>query len=99
MPHVARYAITYGLSGCYLPDSHGGCFEAPTRRDLAGFIRAELEQYDMPASLFEDVKIRRLWGFISRHGSSSAGFELSHAGYSLSFHGLTQDEYRAAQED
>lgn len=97
--NVARYAVTYGLSGCYMPDSHSGAMQFDTRAELASFIRAELETYDMPASLFADVKIRRLWSFISRHGSSSAHFSLTHGGYALAFHGLTEDEFNAQDEE
>jgi len=98
--HPARYAITYGLDGCYMPDSHAGAFEVHTRRDLAALIKAELETYDLPASLFSDVKIRRLWSFIARNGSSSAHFTLRHKGNALCFSGLTEQEYAyATRED
>jgi len=91
--HTARYAVTFGLSGCYMPDSHDGAFEVTTRRELASLIRGELETYDMPASLFREVRIARLWRFIKRHGSSSAHFSLVHGGNELAFHGLTEQEY------
>ncbi len=92
--HPARYAVTYGLTGCYMPDSHGGAFEFHTRRDLAAFIRDELAFYDMPAGLIRDVKLRRLWGFITRNGSSVAHFSLRHGAYELAFHGLTEAEFQ-----
>ena len=91
--HVARYAVTYGLSGCYMPDSHEGSHEFSTRRELAKFIRAELQVFDMPARLFLEVRISRLWSAIKRNGSSCAHFSLRHGANSLAFHGLTQDEY------
>lgn len=96
--HVARYAVTFGLSGCYMPDSHSGAFQFGTRRELASFIRAELDTFDLPAALFNDVRIRRLWGFISRHGSSTAHFSLTHGGYELAFHGLTEEEFTAQND-
>jgi hypothetical protein len=95
MPAIARYSTCFGLQGCYLPDSRGGPVEFTRRRDLAVFIRAELEAYDLPSSLFREVNIARLWAYIKRHGSSSAHFHLSHKGYALSFIGLTEDEFNA----
>lgn len=95
---VARYAITFGLSGCYMPDSHDGAYEFTTRKELADMIRSELEMYDMPASLFREVRIRALWAHIKRHGASSAHFSLIHGGNALEFHGLTEEEF-AEQTD
>ena len=91
--HVARYVVTFGLSGCYMPDSNSGPMEFTTRRGLAAFIRSELETYEMPAYLFRDVNITRLWRHIAQHGSSSLHFSLDHKGYSLGFHGLTDAEF------
>ena len=96
--HVARYAVTFGLAGCYLPDSHAGAFEIATRAELASLIKGELAAYDLPASLFREVRIRRLWGFIARHGSSVAHFSLRHGGHELAFHGLTAAEYAEQME-
>jgi len=90
---VARYAITFGLSGCYMPDSHGGAHEFTTRKELADMIRSELETYNMPASLFREVRIRPLWAHIKRHGASSASFSLIHGSNALEFHGLTEAEF------
>ena len=91
---VARYAVTFGLAGCYMPDSHDGAFECATRRELADLIRSELEVYELPKSLFREVRINRLWSCIKRNGSSSAHFSLIHDGHSLSFHGLTEEEFQ-----
>lgn len=90
---VARYAVSWGLDGCYLPDSQGGTYEATTRAELADIIRGELSAFEWPKSKFSEVRIRRLWAFIKRHGSSTAHFKLCHKGYCLYFHGLTEDEY------
>jgi hypothetical protein len=90
---IARYCTSFGLSGLYLPDSHGGPVEFSRRRDLAAFIRDELEMYDLPAYLFREVRINRLWFFIKRNGSSCAHFSLCHKGMTLGFHGLTEDEF------
>lgn len=95
---IARYAVTFGLAGLYMPDSHDGAHEFHTRRELADFIRGELETYDLPKTLFRDVNIRRLWGFIKRHGASTAHFTLYHGDHELAFHGLTEAEYREQAE-
>lgn len=97
--HVARYAVTFGLAGCYMPDSHYGAVICATRRELATLIRDTLEMYDMPKSLFAQVKIRRLWRFIERNGSSVAHFSLHHGANALQFHGLTADEYAEQTRD
>jgi hypothetical protein len=57
---------------------------------------------DAPACRFDDVKIRRLWRFIARHGSSSAHFNLDIGnGEYLFFSGLTEEEYltQSAEEE
>ncbi|RWI06831.1 MAG: hypothetical protein EOQ89_03620 [Mesorhizobium sp.] len=99
MTKRARYAITYGLSGCYMPDSHGGAYEFNTRGDLRDHIKAEMEFYGIPKSQFSQVRIEKLWRHIQRHGSSVAHFSIDHKGYSLSFHGLTLAEFRQAQAE
>ena len=95
---VARYSVTYGLSGCYMPDSNSGAMEFTTRKEFADYIRHELEFFEMPASLFREVNIKRLWQAIQRHGSSSLGFTLHHKGNALQFHGLTDHEFNEMQE-
>ncbi|HEV2548443.1 MAG TPA: hypothetical protein VGU20_13975 [Stellaceae bacterium] len=92
--HVARYAVTFGLAGCYLPDSHDGVHEFNTRRDLAAFIRDELERYEFPKAHFAQAHVLHLWKRIKRHGSSSMHFSIFHREHVLSFHGLTEEEFR-----
>ena len=96
--HVARYTITTGLSGCYMPDSQSGPVQCDTRAQLAALIREEIAAQGWPRSLFADVKIRRLWGFIRRNGSSVAHFSLQHDGREIAFRGLTEDEFRQVEE-
>jgi hypothetical protein len=91
--NVARYAVTFGLAGLYMPNSHDGAHEFTTRRELANYIRDALQMYGLPSSLFGQVHIRRLWGFIVRNGSSVAHFSLTHGDNELAFHGLTEEEY------
>ena len=101
MKTIARYTVYQGLAGCYMPDSNHGAHEFTTRRELAAAIRDYLDMADMPACLFNDVRITRLWSFIKRNGSSSAHFTLTHKGYSLTFSGLTEEEFdqQSADED
>ena len=81
-----------------MPDNVSGPYEFATRKHLAQAIRAELEYQDWPASLFREVKIRDLWRFIQRHGSSSAHFSISYRAHEIAFHGLTEEEFRNANE-
>lgn len=96
---VARYAVTFGLSGCYMPDSHLGAFEFARRRDLVAFLRDVLRDYDMPACSLRSVRVRRLWRFIARNGASVAHFSVTHGAHEIAFHGLTEDEYRATESE
>ena len=96
---TARYAVTFGLQGCDMPDSHEGAHEFTTRKEFAAFIRSELQVFNMPAYLFNAVRIRRLWSFIKRHGSSTAHFALHHGANALEFHGLTEEEYQEQTGD
>lgn len=95
--HVARYTVTNGLAGCYMPDSNSGAMEFETRKELADMIRWNLDSLGWPLSKFHEVNIRRLWRHIAKHGSSGAHFSLSHKGYELAFHGLTEEEFNADQ--
>ena len=90
--NIARYSVTNGLAGCYMPDNANGPYAFGTRKELASFIRYEIEQLDWPQSMFSEVNIRRLWKFISSNGSSVAHFSLQRKGYELAFHGLTEQE-------
>lgn len=96
----ARYTVMFGLEGCYMPDSTFGTFELHTRRDFAAMIRDAIEFYELPKSSFGAVNVRRVWGFISRNGSSSAHFTIRHGANALQFSGLTEAEYQdATRED
>ncbi len=96
---IARYAISNGLAGCYMPDSSNGPYAFATRRELASFIRGEIDFLDWPKSMFADVNIKRLWSHIVRHGSSVAHFSLQRGGYELAFHGLTEEEAQQMEAD
>ena len=93
MKPIARYCITSGLHGLYMPDCNSGPMEFTTRRELASAIRYELDFQEFPKALFRDANIRRLWGFIRRHGSSSAHFTIVYQGREIAFHGLTEEEF------
>ncbi len=96
---IARYSISYGLAGCYMPDSISGPYIVTTRRELAELIHDQLRMYEMPARLFRDANVRRLWRFITKHGSSMAHFNLQHGANALSFHGLTEEEAEQAERE
>lgn len=91
---VARYSVSFGLQGCYMPDSVNGPYEFTTRKALGEFIRDQIEFYELPARLFREVRLRNLWRFITRNGSSSAHFSLYHGANALSFSGLTEEEFQ-----
>lgn len=90
----AFYKTGFGLAGCYLDDNQGGAQEFNRRRDLADAIRYEIQMYDLPASCFAEVNIRRLWRAIVNAGSASSfTFYLHHGANVLTFYGLTELEY------
>ena len=91
--NVARYSIYNGMPG-YMPNTNWGVYEFTTRRDLAESIRDHLRMLDAPARAFREANVRRVWGFIARHGSSTAHFSIDIGnGERLYFSGLTEDEY------
>lgn len=93
MAKTFRYSISYGLQGCYMPDSVSGPYTGKTRRELVTMIRDELAFYDLPKSRIREVKVSRLWAFIKQRGSSTAHFHITDGEHNvLSFHGLTEDE-------
>lgn len=96
---LARYSVTFGLRGCYMPDSVSGPYVFGSRAELAAFIREELRTYELPACAFDQVHIRRLWGHIARYGSSSAHFAIHHGANALEFHGLTEAEFDAMEAE
>ena len=91
------YAIAFSSFGC-LPDDTHGPYVLRTRRELAQLIRDQLEAYGLPASRFDEVGIKRLWGWIKRAGSaSSLHFRIdanrhAHDLYRIEFQGLTRGE-------
>lgn len=98
----AFYKTGIGLSGCYLDDNQGGALEYNTRRQLADAIRYELELHEWPKACFNEVNIRRLWSAIKfAKSASSYTFHIHHKGHTLTFYGLTFDEYteEIARED
>jgi len=102
---IARYIVTNGLAGCFMPDSNHGPLEFSTRRELAGYIRSELESVFPDLSgreyrrLFDSVRVKNLWRHIARHGSSVAHFSIQRQGYELAFHGVTDSEFHQAESE
>ena len=97
--HPARYAVTSGLAGCYLPDNHSGPMLFATRRELADAIRYELEWQEFPKSAIRQVSLCRVWSHIARHGSSTAHFSFTHKGREIAFHGLTESEFEQMEAE
>lgn len=97
--HTFRYSMSFGLAGCYMPDSTSGPYIGHTRRELVDMVRSELASYELPAALLREVSVARLWGIIKRHGSSAAHFHLYHRANVLSFHGLTEEEADAMERE
>lgn len=98
MPRAANcyFTFSYGLQGCYMPDSHFGPFVATRRKDIAAAIRDALEFYEAPKSAIRQVSLTRLWSQAKRHGTSSIHFCIATDKHNmLEFHGLTEDEYNA----
>lgn len=102
---TAQYTVTNGLAGCYMPDNNSGPMEFYTRKDLASYIRDQLEFVFPELSgreyrrLFREVNLRNLWRMIQRHGSSSMHFSIQREGYELAFHGLTNAEFEQAEKE
>jgi hypothetical protein len=96
---IGRYSVTFGLAGCYIPDNGPHYVEFNTRRELAKFIRDELDRLEWPKKLFGEVNIRRVWKHIAKHGSSVAHFSIYHQHNVLNFHGLTDAEYAEAEAE
>jgi hypothetical protein len=93
---TARYSVTFGLSGCYMPDSGPTLFTCRTRQALADVIRGELAIYAFPKSAFRQAGLKALWSFITKAGDASrAHFYISYKGNTLAFTGLTKAEAKA----
>jgi hypothetical protein len=88
-----RYSITYGLQGCYMPDSITGPYIGNTRRELVSMVVDALGLHDMAKSKVKAVGVARIWSHIKRHGPSVAHFSIADGDHNaLSFHGLTEAE-------
>ena len=99
MTQVSYFGLSYGLAGCYMPDSHLGSYAVSTRRDMVQAVREALEFYDMPASCLHQVKWREVWRHAKRNGVSVLHFDITHGGNALHFGGMTQAEYQADNQD
>ena len=94
------FGLSFGLAGCYMPDSHYGSYHVTTRKALIAYVKDALAFYDMPASCIHQVKWReRVWPHCKHHGASSLHFDITHKGNALHFGGLTEEEYEAANAE
>jgi hypothetical protein len=90
------FTLTYGLQGCYMPDSHMGPYVAHTRREIVEAVRDALAFYEAPKVAIKQVSWNRLWSQAKRHGTSSIHFCIATSKHNmLEFHGLTEEEYNA----
>ena len=99
---IARYTITSGLSGCYMPNNVSNAQAYKTRKELADAIRSEIECQDFPKSAFNQVRIRNLWSkIVYADSASSMHFSIEHGAFEIAFHGMTEEEYNdsIAQEE
>jgi hypothetical protein len=94
------FTLTYGLQGCYMPDSHFGPHAVSRRKDLVSAVRDTLamlldQEGDRPVSrCMREVNWRRLWSQAKRSGTSSIHFCIATDEHNmLEFHGLTEEEY------
>ena len=93
------FTLTYGLQGCYMPDSHWGPHAVCRRKDLIAAVRDTLEMLDAPKSALRQVNWTRLWAQAKRSGTSSIHFAIATDGRNmLEFHGLTEAEYLEQSE-
>jgi len=88
------FTITYGLQGCYMPDSDYGPYAVNRRKDLIDAVRDTLAMVDAPKNRLRHVRWRRLWSQAKVHGTSSVHFCIATDKHNMiEFHGLTEDEY------
>ncbi|MBR1173880.1 hypothetical protein JQ617_07935 [Bradyrhizobium sp. KB893862 SZCCT0404] len=88
------FTISYGLQGCYMPDSHFGPFAVTRRKDLVNAMRDALEFYEAPKSRLREVSWSKLWSTAKRHGTSSVHFCIATDDHNMvEFHGLTEAEF------
>jgi hypothetical protein len=98
--HQALFTLTYGLQGCYMPDSHLGPYCVTRRKDLIEAVRDALTFYDVKNAkerLHSIFWRERVWPHIKQHGASSLHFCIPTDEHNmLEFHGLTTAEYNEA---
>ena len=105
-PATCYFTLTYGLQGCYMPDSHWGPHAVTRRKDLIGAVRATLDTLlyqegdRSVAGCMRQVDWKRLWSSAKRHGTSSIHFCIATGDHTmLEFHGMTEAEYLEVEKD
>ena len=98
-PAVGYFSVTYGLQGCYLPDSDAGAYRVTRRKDLLETFRDICRMYDVPEYRLRDVRWMRVWHHIKQHDASSLHFCIATDKHNmLEFHGMTEAEYEERQK-
>lgn len=99
------FNLTFGLQGCYMPDSYYGPHAVSRRKDLVSAVRETLEMLldqegdRSVAGCMRQVDWTRLWSQAKRHGTSSIHFCIATSKHNmLEFHGMTEAEYLEAEQ-
>lgn len=105
-PQTCYFTLTYGLQGCYMPDSHFGPYAVTTRSGITYAVRETLsmllgQEGDKSVdSCMRQVSWKRLWAQAKRSGTSSIHFCIATSDHNmLEFHGLTQEGYEQAEKE
>lgn len=100
------FNLTFGLQGCYMPDSSYGPHAVSRRKDMIGAVRDTLEMLldhegdRAVAGCMRQVDWRRLWSQAKRSGTSSIHFCIATGEHTmLEFHGMTESEYLEAERE
>lgn len=100
------FNLSYGLQGCYMPDSYFGPHCVTRRKDLVSAVRDTLEMLldqegdRAVSSCMRQVNWTRLWSQAKRSGTSSIHFCIATSEHNmLEFHGMTEEEFVEAEKD
>jgi hypothetical protein len=96
---TSYFMISFGLQGCYMPDSYTGAYSATTRREIVAALKDAIDFYDFPKTSIRQVSLKRLWDHAKKHGTSSLHFCIGHKHNMIEFHGLTKSEYDEHNEN
>lgn len=92
----AFFSVGIGQSGC-LCDSYDGPYAISTRGEFVRVLRDSIDGYGLPASLLNEIPVKRLWTHAKRHGLSCISHEYFTPSMKCVFSliGNTEAEYEA----